>query len=233
MNRIEFLKKVGLGAMFVPFFVACNTSNDLGSLTACAEMPGEEEGPFPYPGGEATNPLNRSNVVDGQQGIPLNLRFTVINVTDQCKVVAGARIDIWSCNKDGYYSGYDNQDGANGVQNFTGQSWLRGFQLTDTDGVATFDTIYPGWETGRATHLNFEVFVNGDLKKTSQLAFPEVTSEIVHTSTLYAAHGANPTTNNKDKIFGDSATALATETLDLTGNLNSGYKGKYVIGLAL
>ncbi len=36
-----------------------------------------------------------------------------------------------------------------------------GLQVTNDNGQATFYTIYPGWYTGRATHIHIKVHING------------------------------------------------------------------------
>jgi protocatechuate 3,4-dioxygenase beta subunit len=41
--------------------------------------------------------------------------------------------------------------------NTKGQNWLRGAQVTDANGKATFTTIYPGWYSGRAVHVHFNL----------------------------------------------------------------------------
>jgi len=88
-----------------------------------------------------------------------------------------------------------------GTQSYVGQTWLRGYQLTDTSGKAQFITIYPGWYQGRATHIHIEVFVNNVLKKTNQITFAESISDVVHVSSLYAAHGINSMRTSSDGIF--------------------------------
>ena len=129
-----------------------------GSRTgSCIVTPTEEEGPFPYPSGEIKNSLQRVDITSGQQGVPLALTFTVVNANSSCAVVSGARVDLWLCNKDGYYSGYS-QSGILGNQNFAGQTWLRGYQLTDSSGKALLTFIYPGWYSGRATHVHIGTF---------------------------------------------------------------------------
>jgi protocatechuate 3,4-dioxygenase beta subunit len=121
-------------------------------------------------GGEITNPLERIDVTESTQtGVPLSLTFLVVNAGNNCNVVSNARVDIWHCNKDGYYSGYANQPGILGTKSYVGSTWLRGYQLTDSAGLAKFTTIYPGWYTGRATHIHIEVYVNGVMKKTTQI----------------------------------------------------------------
>ncbi len=247
MQRKKFLKEslggiVGIAAI-VPLIEACKKSSDATSTTTttgtgtsggCIVSPTEVEGPYPYVGGEITNPLQRADVTEGQTGLPLTLAFTIVNTNSSCAAVSNARVDIWHCNKDGYYSGYGNQTGgALGTKSYTGETWLRGYLLTDTNGLAQFTTIYPGWYMGRATHIHIEVFVNNVLKKTTQITFPETISDVVHVSSLYAAHGINSTRNTADGIFGNSATDLANETVALTGNTSSGYAGSYTIGLAL
>lgn len=240
MQRKHFLKNslglLGSGALILE---ACKkasvTSSTTGTGTSggCIVTPEETEGPYPYAGGEINNPLQRIDVTGGQTGVPLTLNFNIVNTNNSCAAVAGARVDIWHCNKDGYYSGYANQPGISGTQSYVGQTWLRGYQLADTNGKAQFTTIYPGWYSGRATHIHIEVYVNNVLKKTTQITFSDSVSDVVHTSSLYAAHGVNTTRNTADSIFNNSATDLANETVALTGNTTSGYSGSYTIGIAL
>jgi protocatechuate 3,4-dioxygenase beta subunit len=216
-------------------------SSSSGSSTAtgsssgsCIVSPEEVEGPYPYVGGELTNPLQRTDITGGQTGIPLTLQMSIVNANNSCAAVAGARVDIWHCNKDGYYSGYGAQTGgALGTKSYTGETWLRGYQVADSNGSLQFTTIYPGWYEGRATHIHLEVYVNNVLKKTTQITFSETISDAVHVTTLYAAHGINTTRNANDSILGNSATDLANETVALTGNTTNGYSGSYTLGLSL
>jgi len=245
MERKSFLRTFAVAAAAGPMLIeACkkdsvaNTTDTSVTTTStngstCTVTPTEVEGPYPYASGEINNPLNRSNISGGQTGVPLAINFVVVNTNDNCNVVSGARIDIWHCNKDGYYSGYGNQNSVLGTKSYIGETWLRGYQLTDTSGIAKFSTIYPGWYSGRATHIHIEVFISNVLKKTSQMAFSEAISDVVHVSTLYAAHGINTTRNTGDQIFANSAADLANEIIALTGSVSAGYSGSFTIGLAL
>lgn len=239
MERKDFLKNsfgfIGMGAVLVE---ACKKDVTAATTTAstgdCIITPTEVEGPYPYVGGELTNPLQRSDVTGGQTGLPLVLTFNVVDTNNSCAVVSGARVDIWHCNKDGYYSGYGNQNGGTlGTQSYVGQTWLRGYQLADAKGQLQFTTIYPGWYQGRATHIHVEVFVNNVLKKTGQITFPETISDAVHVTSLYAAHGINSMRNASDGIFNNSAIDLANETVALSGDTTNGYAGSYTLGLQL
>jgi protocatechuate 3,4-dioxygenase beta subunit len=245
MERKVFLKNsfglLGISSLLVQSCKKDDLTSDTDTSTGgtgssdgnCVASPTEVEGPYPYPAGEINNPLNRSDITGGQTGMPLSLTFTVVNVNDSCAVVADARVDIWHCNKDGYYSGYGSQNSILGTKSYIGEIWLRGYQVTGADGTAKFTTIYPGWYQGRATHIHMEVFVNNALKKTAQITFPETISDAVHVTSLYAAHGVNTIRNASDNIFNNSATDLANETVALTGNTTSGYAGSYTIGIAI
>lgn len=243
MERKNFLKTFALMAAAGPMIIdgckkdaaAKSTTTTSTSTTSgsCIVTASETEGPYPYVGGESTNPLNRSDVTAGQTGVPLTLSFVVVDANNSCNVVTGARVDIWHCNKDGYYSGYANQNSGLGAKSYVGETWLRGYQLTDSTGIAKFSTIYPGWYSGRATHIHIEVFVNGVMKKTTQICFSESINNVVYASSLYSSHGINPLTNEADGILGNSLTDLANETVSLTGSVAEGYSGSYTIGIQL
>lgn len=248
MERKNFLRSFALAAASGPMLlVACKkesastTTDSNGTTTsadttanssACRVSPTEVEGPYPYPGGEIKNPLDRVDITGGQTGVPLTLNLLVVNTNDNCNVVTNARVDIWHCNKDGYYSGYSGQSGVLGTKSYVGETWLRGYQTSDGTGAVAFNTIYPGWYGGRATHIHFEIYVNSVLKKTTQLTFSETISDAVHKSSLYTGT-VNTTRNANDGIFGNSATDLANETLSMAGSIAAGYVGNYTFGIAL
>lgn len=55
------------------------------------------------------------------------------------------------------------------------QKFLRGYQVTDANGVVTFTTIDPGWYQGRTVHFHFKLCTRAGSDQgyqfTSQLYF--------------------------------------------------------------
>src|SRR5262245_60344416 len=186
---------------------------------ACAISPTETVGPYP-----SLADFLRSDIREGKAGIPLTLAISVVNVNSSCTPVASATVDVWQCDAEGHYSQYS-QPGYNG----TGATFLRGIQLTDASGMATFTTVYPGWYQGRATHIHIEILQNGVSRKVTQIAFPESVNAVVYASGIYAARGANPTSNASDGIFADS---LSSEMVTITGDPSSGYAASFTVGIS-
>jgi protocatechuate 3,4-dioxygenase beta subunit len=161
--------------------------------------------------------IQRVDITDGKTGMHLNITITIRNVNNNCNIVTNARVDIWHCDKDGYYSGYTNS-GYLGTQNNSALVFCRGLQYTDANGQVQFKSIYPGWYSGRVTHIHAQIYVNNVLKLTTQIAFPEDINTAVYNSALYAAHGQNPTKNTTDMIIRDSLdNELATVTVNGSG----------------
>ena len=165
----------------------------------------------------------RRDISEGRPGLALTLVLTIVDTNQSCQPLSNAAIEIWQCDASGNYSEYS-QPGYNG----TGQTFLRGLQVTDANGQATFTTIYPGWYAGRATHIHVDVFVNSVNKKTTQIAFPEATSAAVYASGVYASKGRNPTSNTSDMVFSDGT---SQELATLAGSVASGYTATLRIGV--
>jgi len=163
----------------------------------------------------------RRNVTDGKPGLPLSLTIAVVNAASSCAPVSGATVEIWQCDHQGVYSEYGQG---------TGQNFLRGAQTTDAQGQATFDTVYPGWYQGRATHVHVEVTIGGRSVKVTQIAFPEDITAAVYRTGVYAAKGQNSTTNGRDGVFADG---VSQELISLSGNTSSGFSGMFQVGIAV
>jgi hypothetical protein len=149
------------------------------------------------------------------------VNLTVVDINDNCAPVTNAAVVIWHCDASGNYSEYGNS---------VGKSFLRGVQMTDANGLATFKTIYPGWYSGRTTHIHFQVFLSSHLAATSQMAFPEEINSQVYDVAPYATRGQKDTSNNQDGIFSDT-TNTQYEIPIMTGNTTAGYTAHLTVGV--
>src|SRR5262249_21338759 len=177
--------------------------------------------------------LNRSNIRTdpatniAKPGLPLTLGFNVGNVNNgSCEAVAGVYVDVWHCDALGVYS-----DVSDASFNTTGQKFLRGYQLPDSTGSVQFQTIYPGWYSGRAVHIHFKIRQFAGSQKTyectSQLYFDDSITDEVHSKAPYSAKGPRDTRNSRDGIFSNGGSQLL---LDLTQS-DQGYAATFDIGL--
>lgn len=219
MNRKEFLKKAGIGT-FGSFslmgMASCGSDTDntpSPDSNACAVSPAETAGPFPI---KSPTQFIRENIVGDRAGIPLTINIKVENTSNNCQPLEGALVDLWHCDAKGNYSEYNDQlDG-----DFTGQHFLRGRQTTNSQGIATFVTIYPGWYPGRAPHLHLEILSSaGSSLLVTQTAFPEEVSRAVYGTSNYK--GVYDTSNAQDGPFQGSLDQNMAESV--TGNTTDGY----------
>lgn len=221
MERKTFLKR-GLGvlgaAAIVPVLNACKKDDDAATASgACRAGDTETDGPYPLYASRGSA-ITRVDITEGKTGLPLSMTITIRNVNNNCEIIQNARVDVWHCDKDGYYSGYSNS-GYLGTQNNSALTFCRGIQYTDASGQAKFTTIYPGWYQGRVTHIHAQIYVGGALKLTTQIAFPDAVNTAVYNTALYSAHGQNSLTNAGDNIISDS---LSNELATVTANAATG-----------
>lgn len=207
-----------------------STATAVSSIPVCVVRPELTEGPY-----FVDEKLNRSDIrsdpSDGsvKEGLPLQLTFRVTQINNNCLPLEGAVVDIWHCDAMGIYS-----DASDPSFNTIGKKFLRGFQMTDVNGVAQFITIYPGWYQGRAVHIHFKIRTDesggGVYDFTSQLFFDDALSDSVYAQQPYASKpGTRSPRNEGDGIFQQSGGQLLlqlTETAD-------GFATTFDIGLQI
>lgn len=196
----------------------------------CVLTPEVTEGPY-----FVDNQLNRADIRGGRTGQILNLNFNIYNANSSgCEALSGVQLDIWHCDAIGYYSGVSSNGGAN--SGTLGQNWLRGYQVSNDSGNVSFVTVYPGWYSGRTTHIHIKArLYNGSrtLTATSQVFFDEaITSTVYRNNAPYNTHGTNgqkDRSNASDNIYREDLLLDLAPSSDGTG----GYTGSFSIGIAV
>jgi protocatechuate 3,4-dioxygenase beta subunit len=183
------------------------------------------EGPF-----YVQHPLIRSNISEDRPGISLSLSIEVVDVKT-CEPVKGVYVDIWHADAMGEYSGWASERllSAQFIDVGTDVSamgtpvedsrWLRGVQPTPKNGTVKFETVWPGWYAGRATHIHLRihtgnitldhgVFLGGSrTSHTGQFFFADqLVKRVSRTIEPYKSRlsALKPTLNDDDGIYVDS-----------------------------
>lgn len=251
MKRKEFLRGlglVGISTLAIPIINSCSkdndsedtsteTGSDSGSNSGsnsgsgdCSVTNSETAGPFPT---ITPSSLVKSDIVMDRTGVALTIKITVNNTKASCAALKDAIVDIWHCDKDGYYSEY----GGSGMQsvNYTSVHFLRGRQTTDENGLVTFTSIFPGWYNGRATHIHVHIYNSaGTSLLVTQIAFPEGNDSAVALVNASSQNGytkglSGYTYNATDNVFSDST---ANEMATITGSVNNGFVLMHTINVA-
>lgn len=201
MNRKDFLKGAGLAGIGITLptsRILATPIDKLELMDECVLIPSETAGPFPLDLTE-NQTFFRQDIRESEQGVQLNLKLRILGL-DNCEPISNVRVNIWHCDKDGVYSGYNtgnNQGDPNGTQ-------LRGYQFTDVNGEVEFVTIFPGWYNGRICHIHFQVYVSSSYSAISQLTFPIVTkNNLYKDNPSFYTKGADPLSFAQDNIFSD------------------------------
>jgi protocatechuate 3,4-dioxygenase beta subunit len=201
------------------------------TLPSCVITPQQTEGPY-FVDERMNRSDIRANTVDGaiSEGTPLKLSLLVSQVSGNgCAPLAGTYVDVWHCDAQGVYSDVkDNNWGSSQGSNF-----LRGYQVTDENGLVQFTTVFPGWYRGRAVHIHFKVRTALDDRSaremTSQLYFDDALIDQIHAQAPYASRGQRDLRNSQDGIYRSGGDKL---TVPLTQD-GEGYAGTFNLGVQL
>jgi protocatechuate 3,4-dioxygenase beta subunit len=217
---------------------------------SCSVIPSETSGPYPGDGTNSNssgtvNVLTMSGIVRSDitssfgdygdnvaEGVPMTVTLKLVDTASSCASLEGYAVYLWHCNRDGEYSLY-----SSGV---TGENYLRGVQVTDSNGEVSFTTIFPACYSGRWPHIHFEIYESLDeattgrnAAKTSQLAMPAAACDQVYG----VATGYDDSVNNfanvslsTDNVFSD--TQAATQLATVTGSNSAGYAATLTVGIS-
>jgi protocatechuate 3,4-dioxygenase beta subunit len=223
---------------------------------SCILSPEVTQGPY-WVQGE----LVREDITDNQEGVPLTLDIQIIDV-NTCEPVPQAFLEIWHCNSTGVYSGV--VANGNGNTNDTANldnTFLRGIQQSNEDGVVTFETTFPGHYTGRAvsvplyfrfailltmpqTHIHImtsqnatinanETLSGGSVTHVGQLFFDQDLITLIEAEEPYASNTQDITTNANDSILNEEADTVDPfmEYVLLSDNVADGVFGWLAFGM--
>lgn len=183
-------------------------------VVSCVLAPEQTEGPYYLDDHKV-----RRNITEGRPGTPLTLRLTVVDVST-CKPIKGAAVDIWHCDAAGVYSGTS-------VQGTDDERFLRGIQRTDAKGLALFQTLYPGWYSGRTVHIHAMVHIGGNVVHTGQLYLPDALTDTIYRRSPYRRRPNRTTRNAADSIYRNGG-KRSTLRLRKSG---AGYVGSITMGV--
>ena len=239
VTRRQALRMLGLGTAALGL-AACGNGSSSGS--ASAEIPDETEGPYPGDGSNGPDVLERTGVVRrdirssfGQatgtaDGVPMTLEMEIKDLANGGAPFVGVAVYVWHCDREGRYSLY-----SDGV---TEENYLRGVQITDSDGKVSFDSVFPACYSGRWPHVHFEVFPDqasiaddSTIIATSQLALPQDASEAVYAQRGYETSVQNmaEVSLDDDHEFGDDGGGRQLATA--TGDVRTGYTVVLSVGV--
>jgi protocatechuate 3,4-dioxygenase beta subunit len=175
---------------------AATATSLFAEAASCTLSPEQTEGPY-YFDVDAI----RSDIREDRDGVPLRLAVRVQDA-QTCTPISNVVVDVWHCDATGTYSGFEAASaGGPGGGKTDDETYLRGAQVTNGDGVTEFVTVYPGWYRGRTVHIHAKVHLDNDTLLTTQLYFPESVNDAVYLREPYAADTGRDTTNSDDGIF--------------------------------
>lgn len=248
-RRLLGLGALGIGALVGTAVLGRGVQAQAGTGTAasCVITPSETAGPFPADGsrasGQTLNILQQSGIVrtdltrslgtgNRVSGVPMTLTMRLVSVAQNCAPLAGHVIYVWMCTPDGRYSLYN--------QGVTGEDYLRGAAVTNSEGLVTFQAVFPGCYPGRWPHVHFEVYRNlaaaaqGNVGQNallvSQLALPENVSRAVYADGRYGSSLRNlgSLSLERDMVFRDGVSAQMAQ---VTGSNSAGYTAGIAVGI--
>jgi protocatechuate 3,4-dioxygenase beta subunit len=249
IGRRRVLQGLGLGLLGAGL-AACGASGASPATTAAAaasttaggstaasscpvEIPEETAGPFPGDGSNGPDALTQSGIVRKDirpsfgtsstvaAGVPLTIRFAILDLAKACEPYANAAIYVWHCDQAGRYSMYS--------QGAEAENYLRGVQAAGADGIVEFQSIFPACYQGRWPHIHFEVYPTIDQATaqenkvaTSQIALPADTCSAVYGTTGYEAsvRTLSQVSLATDMVFADDHAAHQLGTI--SGSIENG-----------
>lgn len=213
---------------------AAETTTDAtsGVCTLNAEV---TEGPYSLSGA-----LVREDIREDKEGVEVQYTFTVVDQDNDCAPLSGALVELWHCDSLGEYSGFV---GGNGHTEEDNGTFLRGGQLTGTDGTVSITSIWPGHYVSRAVHVHMRVhtdvtltddsYTGGEVIHTGQLFFDADINAEVQAISPYSDNTTAETALADDSIYDDGGASSGLLTLTALGSsVSDGYTATLTVGVS-
>ncbi|KAJ8702099.1 hypothetical protein PTI98_000843 [Pleurotus ostreatus] len=146
------------------------------------------------------NPAVRTDVTDGQTGIALTLDVGVMDITT-CQPLTNTMVEVWSANAQGNYGSY-----------------LRGATATSSSGIAEFQTIFPGYSSDGANHINLLVHqqsLGSPVTHVGQVFFTDRWTEVVSMTSPYNTNTHKLTKNAQDPNYTKASSSGYSPIVDI------------------
>ncbi|KAF5363145.1 hypothetical protein D9758_008369 [Tetrapyrgos nigripes] len=137
---------------------------------------------------QMSSSLVRQDITEGQAGVSMILDIGVLDITT-CQPIEGALVEVWHPNQVGNY----------------GNTFLRGAFQSGSNGIVEFNTIFPGYASDGANHINLSVHVGGTMSSgvshNGQVFFTDPWTSVVGQSAGYNANTHKRVMNNNDPNY--------------------------------
>ncbi|KAI8258104.1 hypothetical protein K4K58_003541 [Colletotrichum sp. SAR11_239] len=169
--------------------------------------------------------INRHDLRESQPGIDFYFDIGVMDI-NTCEPLEGASASIWHCNATGSYASFtgidpDTSELLDGWEKRSDgttddETFLRGVQVSDSNGMIEFLTKFPGYYVSRSTHIHVAVQANASsgisysqsaIQHVGQLFFEEDLLSQVYAVSPYSSHleTLNRTTNDEDSVLSSAS----------------------------
>ena len=158
------------------------TTSRFDDAATCTQTAEQTEGPFYFDVDRV-----RSDIREDRKGALLRLGVRVRDAAE-CEPIQNAVVDIWHCDAEGSYSE-------------PGETYLRGAQVTNADGIVEFTTVYPSWYHGRTVHIHGKVHLDRQTVLTTQFYFDDTVSAHVFVNDPYPGESNRDGFNDTDGLY--------------------------------
>jgi hypothetical protein len=152
-------------------------------------------------------------------GVRVTLNVDLTALSSNCGPLVNYVVYLFSADEEYRYSGVNAP-----IQN---QNYLRGYQVTNSQGRATFITTFPGLAAVQYPHYHFVLFPSpafannhNDATFNSEIILPKATSQLVYATSGYESSLARVWNWEADPGY-TSKIALLADTV--TGDVTSGF----------